>query len=102
MDTPTPTQPTATSPHIILIVIGTLAIMALTYVGTLAYCVIKNLQVQGDIIRAFEAAGIFALGAFTGVLANTRTQQAPDAPTLPQTVKISNKPDEPVPVTEKP
>ena len=64
-----------TTPRAItFIVVGTLSVMSLTYLGTLAFCVIAGRTPEGDIMRSFEAAGIYVLGAFTGILVNTRSQ----------------------------
>lgn len=65
---------TVTTPRsLIFIVVGTLCVMAFTYVGTLAYCVVSGAHPEGDLMRAFEAAGIYVLGAVTGILVNTRS-----------------------------
>lgn len=61
---------------ITFIVVGGLAVMALTYVATLAACVLFSIEPKNEIMRSFEAAGMYVLGAFTGILVNTRSQQA--------------------------
>ena len=69
---------------ITFLVVGSLAVMSLTYVGTLSYCVIRGVNLEGDLVRSFEAAGIYVLGALTGLLVNTRSQSV--------TVKDNNQP----------
>ena len=60
---------------ITFIVVGSLSMMSLLYLGTLAYCVIAGSQTTENTMRSFEAAGIYVLGALTGILVNTRSQQ---------------------------
>jgi hypothetical protein len=69
---------------ITFIVVGGLCTMALTYMGTLAACVIFGIEPKGDLMRSFEAAGMYILGAFTGILVNTRTHQ----PTSPKDGRV--------------
>lgn len=61
-----------TSQWIIFIVVGTLATMALCYVGTIAYCILFGITPDKDLIGIFKDAGIFILGALTALLNNTR------------------------------
>lgn len=60
---------------ITFIVVGGLAIMAVTYMLTLSACVLFGLEPKNEMMRSMEAAGMYVLGAFTGVLVNTRSQQ---------------------------
>lgn len=55
--------------------------MAITYMGTLAACVLLNIDPNEKMMRAFEGAGMFILGAFSSILVNTRSQQ-PEPTTL--------------------
>ncbi len=66
-------EPPATNPKIVFIVVVSLAIMALMYVGCLAACVVFNISAQPEIVQSFQAAGIFVLGALSGILASTKT-----------------------------
>lgn len=64
-----------TTPKLITyIVVGSLALMSIIYVGTLAFCVISGNQATGDAISSFKDAGIYVLGGLTGCLVNTRSQ----------------------------
>lgn len=67
---------------ITFIVVGSLSCMSISYVSTLAVCVLTGIQPQSEIMRSFEAAGIYVLGALTGILVNTRSQpEKPNART---------------------
>jgi len=68
-----------THPNIVFIVVISLAIMALTYMGGLACCVVMNISAQPEIVQSFQAAGIFVLGALAGILSNVRTSPATPA-----------------------
>jgi hypothetical protein len=63
-----------------IVVIG-LCGMACTYFGTLAFCVILGITPNEELMRSFEGAGMYVLGAFTAVLVNTRSQPQ-ETPTL--------------------
>lgn len=65
---------------ITFIVVGGLCLMALTYMGTLSACVVFGIEPKNEIMRSLEAAGMYVLGAFTGILVNTRSQ-TPEPPT---------------------
>jgi hypothetical protein len=60
---------------ITFIVVGTLSFLSIIYFASLSYCVIMGISPPDTIMRSMEAAGIYALGALSGVLVNTRTQQ---------------------------
>jgi hypothetical protein len=67
---------------ITFIVVGSLSCMSISYVSTLAVCVLSGIQPKSEIMRSFEAAGIYVLGALTGILVNTRSQpEKPNART---------------------
>lgn len=57
------------------IVVGTLSALSVTYMFTLSYCTIAGVTPNDAVDRAFQAAGMYILGAFTGLLVNTRSQQ---------------------------
>mgnify|MGYP000950712642 CR=1 FL=1 len=59
---------------ITFIVVGSLAVMSLTYVSTLAYCVLSGINTSTEAMRSFESSGVYVLGALTGILVNTRSQ----------------------------
>lgn len=60
---------------ITFMVVGVLGVMAITFMGTLSACVLFGLEPNNDIMRSMESAGMYVLGAFTGLLVNTRSQQ---------------------------
>ena len=59
---------------ITFIVVGSISFMSTVYVSTLAYCVMAGVSPPEPAMRSFEAAGIYVLGALTGLLVNTRSQ----------------------------
>lgn len=65
---------------ITFIVVGGLCLMALTYMGTLSACVLFGIEPKNEIMRSLEAAGMYVLGAFTGILVNTRSQSSESKP----------------------
>lgn len=60
---------------ITFIVVGTLSALSVTYMFTLSYCTIAGITPNETVDRAFQTAGMYILGAFTGLLINTRSQQ---------------------------
>lgn len=58
--------------YIVLIVVSTLSLCTLLYIGTLAWCVISGQQTPADVMREFSTAGMFLAGIFCGMLTNTR------------------------------
>lgn len=84
---------------IVLIVVGSLALMALTYFITLAICIMNQIPIEQGLLSNFKDTALIALGALTGVLVNTRSEQPKPPDPVPTT--IMNTPNQPVPVTEK-
>ncbi len=82
--------------HIVAIVVYTLAILSMTYVGTLAWCVIAGLPVQ-ETLGNFCHVGDTVIGAFTGMLINTRSGPAEpvQTATVTQTTETTNPPPNP-------
>lgn len=68
----------STPKPITYIVVGSLSLMSIVYVSTLSYCVLSNSSPTTEAMRSFEAAGIYVLGALTGILVNTRSQSTED------------------------
>ena len=63
----------STPPHLIAVVVYTLAILSCVYVGTLAYCVMSGVTIDQVVLTAFAAVGGGIVGTFTGMLINTRS-----------------------------
>lgn len=89
----------STAPKIIFIVVCTIAMMAITYVGTMAYMVITNGIPDPDVLSMFKDAGIYVLGALTGILVNTRSAPPSEQPstevkqTIERMEKITSDPE---------
>ena len=65
--------PSATHPRIILLVVGTIAVLSVIYVVTMAICVLMGTTPQPIVAAGFSHAGDVLLGALIGLLINTRT-----------------------------
>lgn len=90
----------ATSRGVVFIVVGTLAALAALYMVTLAGLLISGAQVDKEIMKPFEYAGVYILGAFTGMLMNTRSNPTPpDAAVTSTTTTTSTESTKPVELT---
>lgn len=70
-------QAQSTTPKAITyIVVGSIAFMSLLYMITLSYCVVAKVEAPDGADRSLQAAGMYVLGALTGLLINTRSQSA--------------------------
>lgn len=69
----------ATSKRIITIVVSTIAICAVVTITTLSTCVILNVKPDATLLTAYVGITTGALGALTGLLANTRSTPGTDA-----------------------
>lgn len=78
---------------IILWVVITLCANATIGMGTLAYCLLNNKEVNVALFTAFVAIVNYILGVISGMLAKTSA-----TPSAPAEAKIVNAPDKPVPV----
>ena len=100
VSTPVPNgvlSPTATHPRIILLVVGTIALLSFVYVVTMAVCVLNGTNPPAIVSAAFSHAGDVLLGALIGLLINTRTPP-PGDPLAPKAQPQSAEP----PVTQQP
>lgn len=58
---------------ITLIVVGTIALVALLYAGTLSYCAIASIAPPESLLSNLKDVGLVALGALSALLARTGT-----------------------------
>jgi len=63
-----------TSPAVLYMVIGTICVIALTCILSLAYMAIFQIEPAEAVFGALKDATTFILGALTGVLVNTRNR----------------------------
>ena len=63
-------------PWIVTMVVGTLAVIALTYAGTLAVCALEGIEPPAKVLDYLKDAGIYALGALTSLLVKTSDASA--------------------------
>jgi len=91
-----------TSPKIIFIVVGSLALTVFLGLGGIYHLIL--LKTDAALIAIISGPVLTALGALISLLNNTRTQAAPAANPpnggSPTPVTIENKSNDPVPVTE--
>lgn len=69
----------ATSKRIITIVVATIAICAVVTITSLSICVVLNVSPNTTLLTAYVGITTGALGALTGLLANTRSTPGTDA-----------------------
>lgn len=83
-----------TSQKLIYIVVCTIALMAMIYVGILGWLAINNQEPPANVQQAFNHAGDICLGALIGLLVNTRVMTAPpqvEVTKLPEPVATTTK-----------
>lgn len=82
----------STPKHLIAVVVYTLAMMSVLFLSTLCYCVIKAITID----PVFLPIGSGIIGAFTGMLINTRSSSV-DATTA-STVTVTREEQTPPPI----
>ncbi len=76
-----PNNPDPTPPKsVIYIVIVTIAVLAVIYMGTLAACLLLKLSPDEKVLLQFVAGGTYILGVLSGVLIRTAGQQPGSQP----------------------
>lgn len=63
--------------HAVMLVVGTLAAIALLYSFSLAACALFKIEPSPEVLNALKDIGLVALGGLTGLLARTSTQEQP-------------------------
>ena len=77
-----------------LIVVGTIAAVAIIYALTLSICALGRITPAPDLLAALKDVGLVALGALGSMLARTASQTAKpdDAPPASETLALSTHP----------
>lgn len=91
----------ATRP-VVFLVVGPIAFVLVAYVVTLCVLTLYNISPDPKVLEYLQAAGIFAAGALSTILAQTRGTNTTDPSAAPTDVKVVNPPSDPANVTEHP
>ena len=82
---------------ITLIIVGTIAFVAILYSITLATATLRSITPKPEMLSALKDIGLVALGALSSMLARTSSHSPDDSP---EKVEVVNKPSDPVPTIE--
>ncbi len=87
-------QDPTTPRSVIFIVIITIAILAVIYMGTLAACLLLKLSPDEKVLLQFVAGGTYILGVLSGVLIRTAHtgQSSPQSPNIQATTPETTEP----------